>query len=72
MHDLRDKLVQAGVPEPNRAERRKAEAMVKLGKALDPRPEEPRTAIEAPKPERIVERTSKGVRTIRCGPPRKS
>lgn len=35
MHDLRDKPLNAGVPKPNRAERRKAEAEQKLWGNLD-------------------------------------
>lgn len=88
MHDLRDELRDAGVPEPNRADRRKAEALERMSGAAIPKAvlEEARRRGEAAHREveaeieggatveeavvRVVERTSKGVRTIRCGGPR--
>lgn len=84
MHDLRDELRDAGVPEPNRADRRKAEALERLGpkKAKDreepgyPAAEDVEAANklqcpdEARKP--AVRRLPGGVRHVRCGPPRKS
>jgi hypothetical protein len=78
MHDLRGKLKSAGVPEPNRAQRRRGEALEKLGQAVDDLHREATETIkrirekaeEAPATQRVVERTSKGVRTVRCRGPR--
>lgn len=88
MHDLRDKLLQAGVPEPNRAEKRRSAALEKLGQRPytedDAQPGVARLSDEAvrflqdcpPDPEAEekpeVRRLPGGVRHVRCGPPRKS